>query len=46
MKIEICQSYGRWTVNGKPFSELNAQEQKFMDDFFREVKLKESINQI
>lgn len=45
MKIEIRKSDGRWTVNGKHYSELNDQEQRFMDDFFREVKIEKSINQ-
>lgn len=43
MKIEIVLKDSKWTVNGKQCSELNPQEQKFMDDFFREVKIK-SIN--
>jgi len=41
-KIEILHSNGKWTVNGKTFDELNAQERKFMDDFFREVKIMQS----
>lgn len=46
-KIEIQHSNGKWTVNGKTYNQLNAQEQKFMDDFFREVKIEQEtyINQ-
>lgn len=41
MKLEIIFKDGRWLVNGKRLHELNAQEQKFMNDFFREVKIGE-----
>ncbi|MGG5486291.1 hypothetical protein [Gaetbulibacter sp. PBL-D1] len=43
-KIEIEHKNGRWLTNGKPYEALSLKEKKFMDDFFREVKLK-SINQ-
>lgn len=39
MRLSITRINGKWLVNGKPYAELNLQEQKFMDDFFREVKL-------
>lgn len=39
MKIEIRKKDNRWTVNNKELSEMNAEEKKFMDDFFREVKI-------
>ncbi len=39
MKIEITKTNGKWLVNGKSYQELNFQEKKFMDDFFREVKI-------
>lgn len=39
MKFEILHTKGKWTVNGKTFNELNAQEQKFMNDFFIEMKI-------
>ncbi len=43
MKIEIKLENGRWTVNGKTLDQLNMQEQKFMDEFFTQVKLGETI---
>lgn len=42
MKINIRESDGRWTVNNKPLSEMNAEEKQFMNDFFREVKLEKA----
>ena len=39
MKIEIKHSNGKWTVNGKSFDKLNTEEKKFMDGFFKEVKV-------
>lgn len=39
MKIEIRKSDGRWTVNGKSLSEMNQEEQLFMDEFFKTMKL-------
>lgn len=39
MKLEIIFKDGRWTVNGKRLHELNPQEERFINDFFREVKL-------
>lgn len=44
MKLEITKKECRWLVNGKPYSELNDREQRFMDDFFREVKLGEVVH--
>jgi hypothetical protein len=40
MKLEIVNTNGKWIVNGKTYEELNYMEKKFMDEFFREVKLK------
>lgn len=42
MQIDIKNKNGKWTINGKPYSELNPQEKQFMDDFFREVKISQS----
>lgn len=42
MKIEIVNTNGRWLVNGKTFCNLSLQERRFMDDFFREVKLEKA----
>jgi hypothetical protein len=39
MKLEIEFKDARWLVNGKRLGELNSQEERFMDDFFREVKM-------
>lgn len=39
MKLEITLQDNRWLVNGKKLSELNPQEERFMNDFFREVKI-------
>ncbi|CAL67444.1 hypothetical protein GFO_2488 [Christiangramia forsetii KT0803] len=36
MVIEHTQ--GRWLVNGKRTNELNVMEQRFMNEFFRNIK--------
>ena len=43
MKVDIKIANGKWTANGKTYSELNEKEKQFMDQFFKEVKIK-SIN--
>ena len=40
MELNIKHTDGRWLVNGKRLDELNSQERQFMNDFFREVKIK------
>lgn len=44
MKIEILKTNGKWLTNGKPYEQLNPNEKKFMDAFFKELKIN-SINQ-
>lgn len=40
MKMEVKLAKGKWTVNGKQLSEMNLYETKFMDEFFKEMKIK------
>jgi len=44
MKMKIIKKQSRWLVNGKRLENLNAQEQGFMNDFFRETKLEEEVS--
>lgn len=46
MKIEISFIDSRWLVNGKRLSEMNNDEQVFMDNFFREMKTDSYQNRI
>jgi hypothetical protein len=52
MKVEILKSNGKWTVNGKPYSELTFSEKKFFDEFIiamkweKECELYDSKNKI
>ncbi len=46
MKIEISFINSRWLVNGKRLSEMNHDEQVFMDNFFREMKTDSYQNRI
>lgn len=46
MKIEILHANGKWSVNGKTFNELNTQEQKFMNDFFMEMKIQHETQEL
>lgn len=39
MKITIECKDGMWLVNDKRLAELNEFESRFMNDFFREVKM-------
>jgi hypothetical protein len=39
MSITIKRENGKWLVNGKPYNELNFTEQKFLNQFFIELKL-------
>lgn len=39
----VEKTNGRYTVNGKSLSEMNQIEQKFLNDFFQEVRQKESL---
>lgn len=39
--MHIKKHNGKWTINGKNLSEMNALERKFLEDFFREVKIKD-----
>ena len=39
MKLEIIFKDGRWLVNGKRLQDLSIEEQEFMNDFFREMKI-------
>lgn len=38
-RFEITFQDGRWLVNGKRLSELNINEKKSLDDFFRRAKM-------
>lgn len=40
MKIEIKHIDGRWIVNGKSYDELEPKEKQFMNEFFKQVKIK------
>lgn len=40
MVMVIEHAQGRWLVNGKRLNELSKLEQRFMNDFFKEVKPK------
>lgn len=42
MKMHIEKINCKWVVNGKPINEMNDMESKFMNDFFREMKIKDS----
>lgn len=46
MKIEISFIDSRWLVNGKRLSEMNHDEQVFMDNFFREMKTESYQNRL
>lgn len=40
MSFTITYSFGRWKVNGKHYKDCNFQEQKFLNDFWQEMKIK------
>lgn len=40
--LEITLCGGVWRVNGKRLNELNHVEAKFLNDFFAEIKTKDS----
>ena len=40
MNFELEYRNGRWLINGKRWEDLNMDERHYMDDFFREVKIK------
>lgn len=37
--FQIQWLHGRWLVNDKRLQDLNEEEQNFMNDFFREVRV-------
>lgn len=43
MIIEVAKERCKWVVNGKPYSQLNIQEKRVMDDFFRELKIQSDL---
>lgn len=43
MNVNIKFKKGRCLVNDKQLSEMNKEERLFMDNFFREVKLKNMV---
>ena len=39
MTLELKKSDGRWTVNGKPYSQLNPTEAALLDDLIINARL-------
>lgn len=39
MKIDIKMKNGKWVVNGKTYKDLDHEEKKFMDEFFKNIKI-------
>lgn len=46
MTIKIMFNNGRWLVNDKKLEEMNHDEQKFMDSFFKAIKEDQLINTV
>lgn len=42
MILKVQKTNGFFTVNGKRINEMNSIERKFLEDFFQEMKAKES----
>ena len=40
MSYNIKLKDGKWLINGKPYNELQPDEQRFFNEFLRRIKLK------
>lgn len=43
MQIEIKNTDGKWTLNGKPYAEMNLIEREFFHRFLNEVRIENGI---
>lgn len=44
--VSIKQTNGKWTLNGKSYEKMDPIEKRFMNNFFKEVKVSQENNYI